>query len=85
MDPGTEIVTITSTDLLTRPARIFDDLAEHTSRRFVVTRWHKPYAVLVSPEWHAEAVAALATVRAAGDGTEPGGRPRLRETEHGDE
>jgi hypothetical protein len=80
------IETIRSTDLARDLSRILDDvLALHTDRQFVITRWHRPAAVLVSPEWHTEAMAAVATVRAAAGGTEPGQRPRLRETEHGDE
>ena len=80
-----ETVTISITELLHDLGRVLDDLAEHTGRQYVVTRWHKPYGILVSPELWAEAEASLATVRAAAGGTEPGQRPRLRETGHGDE
>ncbi|HEX3961329.1 MAG TPA: hypothetical protein VHZ03_32685 [Trebonia sp.] len=83
MDPKT----LTSTEFRDQMKRILDeDLVFHPDREFVITRRdHRPAAVLVSPELWAEAMAALATVRAAAGGTEPGGRPRLRETEHGDE
>jgi hypothetical protein len=82
MDPRT----LTSTEFVHQMKRIIDeDLVFHPGREFVITRRdHRPAAVLVSPELWAEAMAALATVRATAGGTVPGGRPRLRETEDGD-
>lgn len=80
-------ITLTSTEFVHQMKRIFDeDLVFHPDREFVITRRdHRPAAVLVSPELWAEAEAALATVRAAAGGTEPGERPRLRETRGRDE
>lgn len=80
------VETIRSTDLARDLSRILDDvLVLHADRQFVTTRWRRPAGVLVSPQWHAEAEEAIAIVRAAAVGAGLGGRPRLRETEHGDE